>query len=62
MTCLGPKGLKSVFNPEFHADPEIPFLKCLRRCIFSEYSILRVFSYINGKMAILASDTVQMYT
>ena len=58
ITCLSPKDLKSVSNAEFHADSVIPFLKCLRRYIFSEYSILCVFSYKNGKIAILTSDTV----
>ena len=57
ITCLGPKSLKSVSNSEFHADSEIP-LNALD-AVFSQniaYSVF--FSYKNGKIAILTSDTV----
>ena len=59
ITCLGPKGLKSVSSQNFMLILKFHFLNARDAAFFQNIAFcVGFFSNKNGKIAILTSDTV----
>ena len=58
ITCLAPIGLKSVSSQNFMLILKFHFLNASDAAFFQNIAFCVFFSYKNGKIAILTSDTV----